>query len=68
MKNNIFGFVCKIDREEALNKKIVPRVVFSITLNGNKTFLEWKHFPSLKIEVVGGLPNPPPEGNKKGGG
>ena len=51
-----------MDHEEALSKTIVSRVVFSIILNGDSTFGEREHLLSPKINVMGGFPNPPPEG------
>jgi len=51
-----------MDHEQAFSKTIVSRVVSSVVLNGDSTFWEGEHLLSPKIDVVRGLPNPPPEG------
>ncbi len=51
-----------MDHEQAFSKAIVSRVVSSVVLNGDSTFGEGEHLLSPKIDAMGGLPNPPPEG------
>jgi hypothetical protein len=50
-----------MDHEQAFGKTIVSRVVSSVVLNGDSTFWEGEHLLSPKIDVMRGLPNPPPK-------
>ena len=54
-----------MDHEQASCKTIVSMVVSSIVLKGDSAFWGGEQLLSPKIEVVGGLPNPPPEGALK---
>jgi len=56
-----------MNREEAISKTVVSRVVSSIILDGDSTFWEGGHLLSPKIDVLRGLPNPPPERDLKWG-
>jgi hypothetical protein len=51
-----------MNHKQAISKTIVSRVVSSIVMNGDSTFWEREHLLSQKINVMGGFPDPPPEG------